>query len=100
MAANYQKFKAERAEVIAISVDPLEKSRELKDKLGVPFTILSDPDLKVIRRYGVLDPGGKISIASVFLVDTRGVVRWSYVAEDYTVRPPDETLLSQLNEMK
>jgi peroxiredoxin Q/BCP len=100
LAADYDKFKAAAAAVLAISVDPPEKSRELAQKLNVSFPLLSDPEHKVIDRYDVLDPSGKFSIASVFLVDKKGIVRWSYVADDYKVRPLDEVLLAELAKIK
>ncbi len=96
MAADYQKLKSTGAEVLAISVDPPEKSRNLADKLKVPFPLLSDPRHKVIDTYGILDPGGEISRAAVFIVDLKGVVRWSHISDDYKVRPLDETLLAEL----
>lgn len=100
MAANYDRFKAAGAEVIAISVDPPEKSRELAEKLKIQFPLLSDKDHKVIDQYDILDPGGKISIASVFVVDKKGIVRWAYVTDDYKVRPLDDTILAELAKIK
>jgi peroxiredoxin len=100
LASNYDKFKAAGAEILAISVDPPEKSREMAEKLKLTFTVLSDPEHRVIDRYGILDPGGKISIASVFVIDKNGIVRWSYVTDDYKVRPLDETILAELAKIK
>ena len=100
MASNYDKFKAAGAEILAISVDPPEKSRELAEKLKITFPLLSDPEHKVIDRYDVLDPSGKFSIASVFVIDRKGIVRWSYVADDYKVRPLDEVILVELSKIK
>ncbi len=54
----------------------------------------------MIDSYGILDPGGKISRAAVFVLDREGVVRWSYVGEDYKVRPLNETLLAELSKIK
>ena len=100
MAANYDKFKAAGAEVLGISVDPAEKSRELAEQLKIRFPLLSDKDHKVIDEYDILDPGGKISIASVFVVDKKGIVRWSYVTDDYKVRPLDDVILTELAKLK
>jgi peroxiredoxin len=100
LATNYDKFKAAGAEILAISVDAPEKSREMAEKLKLTFTVLSDPEHKVIDKYGILDPGGKISIASVFVVDKNGIVRWSYITDDYKVRPLDETILAELAKIK
>ena len=96
MASDHQKLKSAGAEVLAISVDSPEKSSNLADKLKLPFPLLSDPRHKVIDTYDILDPGGEISRAAVFILDQKGVVRWAYIADDYKVRPLDETLLAEL----
>jgi peroxiredoxin len=77
-------------------VDDREKSTELAQKLKLPFSLLSDREHKVIDSYEVLDPGGKISRAAVFILDQNAIVRWSYIADDYKIRPPNEQLLAEL----
>jgi thioredoxin-dependent peroxiredoxin len=96
LATNYEKYKAAGAEVIAISVDSPDKNKRLAEKLKLPFPVLSDNGHKIIDDYGILDPGGEISRAAVFLLDKQGVVRWLQIADDYKVRPLDDQLLSQL----
>ena len=100
MAANYDKFKSAGAEVLAISVDDSDKNRELADKLKLTFPLLSDLGHKVIDTYDILDASGKISRAAVFVLDKKGIVRWSYVADDYKIRPLDEVLLAELEKIK
>ena len=100
MASNYDRFKAAGAEILGISVDPPEKNRELTEKLKIRFPLLSDKDHKVIGEYEILDPGGKMSIASVFVLDKKGIVRWSYIADDYKVRPLDDVILGELAKIK
>jgi peroxiredoxin len=100
MATDYDRFKAAGAQILAISVDPPEKSSELSTQLKLPFPLLSDRDHKVIDEYAVLDPSGKYSIASVFIVDKSGIVRWSYITDDYKVRPLDDTILAELAKLR
>jgi peroxiredoxin Q/BCP len=95
-AASYDKYKAAGAEVIAISVDSPEKNKKLSEKLNLTFPVLSDSGHKIIDAYSILDPGGKISRAAVFILDKKGVVRWLQVSDDYKVRPMDEVLLNEL----
>jgi len=99
MAANFEKYKAAGAEILAISVDPPEKNRELTDKLKLSFPVLSDAGHKVIDTYDILDSGGKIARAAVFVLDKKGIVRWTYVADDYKVRPLDDEILAELNKI-
>ena len=100
MATNYEKFKAAGAEIIAISVDPPDKSQKMAEQLKIAYPILSDDGHKIIDSYSILDPSGKISTAAVFILDKQGIVRWEYVASDYKVRPLDDTLLEELAKIK
>ena len=100
MVNNYDKYKAAGAEIIAISVDPPEKNLKLAERLNVGFPILSDIGHKVIDTYDILDSGGKISRAAVFVVDKKGIVRWVYVADDYKIRPLDDVVLAELGKLK
>jgi peroxiredoxin len=99
-AANYDKYKAAGAEVIAISVDPPEKNLKLSEQLKLPFPVLADLGHKVIDEYDILDKGGVISRAAVFILDKQGIVRWSQVADDYKVRPLDDALIQELNKIQ
>ena len=76
---------------MAISVDTPEVSRNLAQKAGYTFTLLSDPDATVIRRYQLLHTrggpeGSDISRPAEFLVDSSGTVRWTNFTEDIRVR--------------
>lgn len=100
MAADYDKFKAAGAEVLAISIDKPDKSQPMADKLKIPFPILSDPEHKVIDAYDLFNSAGKISKPAVFILDKKAVVRWSFFDEDYKVRPLNEVLLEELKKIK
>lgn len=82
---------------MAISVDPVEKSRALADSLGLSFPILSDPALEVIRRYGVADEENGISWPALFLVMSNARVAWRDLSETYKIRPTVEEMLSHLD---
>ena len=100
LATDYDKFKSAGVEILAISVDGPEKSREMADKLGLPFSLLSDADHKVINAYGVYDADGKISKPAVFVVDKKGIVRWTYIGKDKSDRPLNDVLLSELGKIE
>jgi len=88
------------ADVVAISVDKPEKSSELAEKLKIPFPLLSDVDHKVIDAYDLYNAEGKISKPATYVLDTKGVVRWSFFEENYKIRPLDDVILEQLNKIK
>jgi peroxiredoxin len=100
LAADHDKLKAAGADVVAISIDKPEKSKELGDKLRIPFPILSDIDHKVIDAYGLYNAEGKISKPATFVLDSKGIVRWSFFEEDYKVRPLDDVILEELKKIK
>lgn len=49
---NYSKIKKKGAVVLGVSKDSSASHVKFKDKYGLPFPLLSDEDLKVIKAYG------------------------------------------------
>ncbi len=80
-------FAARHLRVMAISVDPTEKSRALAADKKLEFPLLSDPDLATIRAYGVADESNGIAWPSEFLVDQDGRIRWRATAQAVSTRP-------------
>jgi len=84
---------------VAISVDKPEESRDLMRKAHYTFTLLSDPNAGVIRRYDILHKGAgmgghDVARPAEFLVDRGGVVRWRNLTEDLRVRARPEAMLA------
>lgn len=64
------------AQVVAISADPVDSHQRFDEALGgLPFPLLSDTDLEVARRYGVVDDTGKRTRRAVFVIGEDGTVR-------------------------
>jgi len=83
---------------VAISVDQPEVSRDLSQKAGYTFPILSDPNAEAIRRYDLLhagagETGNDIARPGEFLLDANGIVRWVNLTENYWVRATSEQML-------
>jgi len=90
---------------VAISVDPPEVSRDLCRKAGYTFTVLSDPNAVVIRRYHLLHAGGgpdghDIARPAEFLVDSSGMVRWVNFTEDVRVRARADEMLAAAKSLR
>ncbi len=69
----------------------------LSDGQGYTFTLLSDPDGTVIRRYDLLHEKagleGDVARPAEFFVDPAGTVQWANLSRSYTVRArPREVL--------
>jgi peroxiredoxin len=84
--------------IVAISVDPPEASRTLRQKAGYTFSILSDVNAETIRRYdlfhrGAGPKGSDVARPAEFLVDSTGTIQWRNLTENIAVRArPDEVL--------
>ncbi len=80
----YSRFGPLGAELIAVSVDPPETSRDLRNKMKLPFTLLCDTGFEVAQSYGVYrsddtdgpQPHGE---PAVFILDTDGNLAYSQV---------------------
>ena len=79
-AGSLSEIKAQGAVVLGVSKDSVASHRKFADKYGLPFTLLSDPQLEAIQAYGVWQEKklyGKVSMGVVrttFLIDEEGVV--------------------------
>jgi peroxiredoxin len=98
-------FQAAGVRPVAISVDSPEISRNLSNKAGYTFTILSDPNADVIRRYDLLHKGGgpdghDIARPAEFLLDSSRIVRWVNFTEDVRVRARADEMLAAAKSVK
>lgn len=75
-----------------MSVDAPQTSANLRERLSLSYPILSDPDLAMIRAYGVEDTKNDIAKPTTYVIDARGVVRFAYVGK----RPPDRPLVDDV----
>jgi peroxiredoxin len=96
-----EKYRGQVA-ILAVSVDPHDKAHLLRDKLkdqpGVNFPLLSDPDHRVIDRYGLLNERAQRPLPhpATYVIDRAGQVRWRFVEVDYKVRPSNEDVLREV----
>jgi len=87
----------------AVSVDRPEVSRRLRDRLGVRFTFLSDPDGVLLDDLGIRHRGGRegkdIAFPTAILVDHEGVIRWTYQSDTYRERARPEQIFAAIAEL-
>lgn len=82
--------------VYAISNDDSETSRNLVKRLSLTFPVLSDPDRRTIKTYGVHDPGNDVAWPAVVIVAKGGRVQLVDVTDNYTKRPSAQKLIDAL----
>jgi peroxiredoxin Q/BCP len=91
-------FNARSISIVAITVDPVDKSQSLAHDSGLTFPLLSDPSFAVTRSYGAADEANGIPWPSEFLVDAPGVIRWRATAEAVGTRPSANDVLRAFDE--
>jgi peroxiredoxin len=89
-------FKAAGAYVVAVSAQTPEENAAM----GLPFPVLSDPDLEVTERYGLVHPKGYLGKdaprPATIVIDTGGTIRWVGATDNLRYRPAPEDLLARL----
>ena len=77
----YEEFQALNAVVVGVSKDSVASHDKFAQKYGLPFVLLSDPELQAIQAYGVWQEKqlyGQTSMGVVrttYLLDEQGVIQ-------------------------
>ncbi len=99
---HFPRFKS--TEILGVSIDPIERHQKFIEKHDLPFTLLSDPDKKLVEKYGVWQEKklyGKTFmgiVRSTFIIDKKGVLRKAY--PKVKVKGHVEEVLEFLKELK
>lgn len=78
--ALYPQFREKGAVVLGVSKDSVASHKRFEEKYGLPFTLLSDPELKIIQAYDVWKEKmnyGKLTMGVVrttYLIDENGII--------------------------
>jgi peroxiredoxin len=94
-----------KAQVIGISVNDPFSNRAFAEKNELTFPILSDVNREVIKAYNLESPdfsgikGYTVSKRSIFVLDRKGVVRYTWITEDPIVEPPYDKIPQVLSEI-
>ena len=76
----YPQFQEKGAVVLGVSKDSVESHKRFEETRGLPFTLLSDPEMETMRAYDVFRQGtrnGKpatILVRTTYLIDEDGVI--------------------------
>lgn len=94
-----KRFESLGAEIVAISPDSPELTRERFDEYGAfHFAVLSDPFLEVARSFGAVHPAdhGEVehSRHATFVIDRERKIRWADVGDQPFIH--NQTLLAEL----
>ena len=96
---DYARYGNAATDVLPISVDSIPTLKEFKAKERIGVELLSDFKREVSRRYGVL-LDSFFSARAYFLIDRRGVLRWSFVEETPGTKRGTAELLEQIDRLQ
>jgi len=93
---------------VAVSSDTMEKAKWSKEKIGIPFPVLSDAQREVMKLYNTKSlskyevPGypGPYNHATLILIDKTGTIRWIYRNPDYRIRSTVEEDLAEIRKLE
>lgn len=80
----YPRFVEKGAVVLGVSKDSVASHKRFEEKYGLPFTLLSDPELSCIQAYDVWKEKkmyGKVSMGVVrttYLINENGIIEKAY----------------------
>lgn len=104
-------------QILAVSTDTPEEISAFNEDLDLPYTLLSDASLDVAAKFGIrykviqtyLDHvkdldlvsknGGYLLTPGAFIFDQQGIIRFSYVNNNYAVRVSRDKLLDAAREI-
>jgi len=110
------------ATLVAITPETMAKAKATRDEAGLGYLVLSDPELKVAKEFGVafkLDPELKavyegfgiklpewngddswsLPLPATYVADGSGKITWAYVDVDYTKRAEPSDIVTAVKAM-
>ncbi len=114
-------FKAEGANLLALTPELPDKSISTKEKHDLQFEVLSDVGNVVAREYGIVfkltegvaasyqsafnlhgyngDSSDELPLAATYVIDTDGVIRYAFLDADYRNRAEPDAIIQALKEL-
>ncbi len=88
----YESFKTQDAEVIGISSQSVDSHKSFVEHHKLPFILLSDPENKVRKLYGITSTLGVVPGRATFVIDKDGIVRFVFSSQLQPARHATEAL--------
>ncbi|MGD0770340.1 MAG: redoxin domain-containing protein [Tepidisphaeraceae bacterium] len=94
-------FERFNAHLLGISVDGPFCHAAYRQHRNLDLTLLSDfePKGAVSRQYGAYDSKNGISQRAIFVLDDKGIIRWSYLSP-ISINPGADGILAALEELQ
>ncbi|WP_139490397.1 redoxin domain-containing protein [Brevibacillus dissolubilis] len=97
----YERFVQKGVNLIAIVGQKLANVKQYAEHEQIKYPVFSDETREVIKAYEVFTPikwdSFRIAIPSTYLVDSKGLIRYSYVGDSQFDRPTAQELLDVID---
>ncbi len=120
---NLQQIKDNKGILVAISVEDPDSSLSISKKNELQFTVLSDPNLAVARKFGIVYQLSKqtdelykshgldiakhnemekaeLPLSATYIVNQNGEIVYSFLEPDYKKRAEPQIIIETLSKMK
>lgn len=102
MEQNLEAVRKQGLGVVAISYDSAGALKDFADRKHITYPLLSDPESRIIRAYGILNetvkpvtPAYGIPYPGVYVVDVQGKIISKYFEDDYADRVSTADILAR-----
>ncbi|MCK6625358.1 MAG: peroxiredoxin family protein [Anaerolineae bacterium] len=97
LEADLAQFRQKNTEVIAIAAQDQAGAQASASTAQVSYPVLADPDHQVADAYGVYNLlGDGVATPAVFVINKSGQIAWSYIGQNISDRPNNQTILENL----
>lgn len=114
-------FKAEGANLIALTPEVPDKSLSTKEKNDLKFEVLSDLGNVVARKYGLVfklipevaeaykgfglneyngDESDELPLSATYVIDQKGIIQYAFLDGDYRKRAEPKDIINALKKIK
>jgi len=98
LQADLKKFEDAGIQVVAVSYDSVDVLAKFAEEKKITFPLLSDPESKTIKAFGILNKEGTGRAAGVpypgtFIIDAKGVVQNKVFLDGYRQRHTTDELI-------
>lgn len=106
LASRIDDFTDRGLRLVVLSYDSVETLKSFQLKHAPHLTMLSDPQSRVIKAFGILNerekPGSRgygIPNPGIVIIDTAGVLRAKFAEKGYRSRPKIDTVLGVIDQL-
>lgn len=93
----FSALQAAGAVILGVSADTTESHKAFAEKFHLPFSLLADPDRRIIEAYGVKMPLLGMARRVTILIDRHGTIR--KVIRDVRTKDHDQQVLALLKSL-